>query len=115
MGQANQASQNFEQALERLETVVKELESAETGLDRSLALYEQAVELLKRCRSILDSAEQKIRLLTGVDAQGNPITEPIDAASTAQRDAGGRAEPSERGKRTQGRGSRRAGGGDQLF
>ena len=110
----------FEQALERLELVVKDLESTETGLDRSLERYEDGVRLLKRCRAILDEAERKIRLLTGVDAAGNPITQDFDAAATAEREAVNDSEPAEKTKRSTGRGVRRAAGDrsgekEQLF
>jgi len=99
---------NFEQALERLESVVRDLESTETGLDKSLERYEDGVRLLKRCRTILDEAERKIRLLTGVDAEGNPITAEFDSTSTAERDAAVNTEPADKAKRTTVRGSRRA-------
>ncbi len=111
----------FEQALERLESVVKDLESTDTGLDKSLERYEEGVRLLNRCRTILDEAERKIRLLTGVDAEGNPITQEFDAAPTAARDAGNAdREPVAKGKRNTGRGPRRvtgeeSAGKEQLF
>jgi exodeoxyribonuclease VII small subunit len=98
----------FEQALERLESVVRDLESNETGLDKSLERYEDGVRLLKRCRAILDEAEQKIRLLTGVDADGNPVTVPFDGTSTAERDAANNREPAEKPKRNTERAPRRA-------
>jgi len=111
---------SFEKALERLETVVRELESDETGLDQSLAHYEEGVRLLKRCREILDSAEQKIRLLSGVDADGNPITQPFDATLTVEQDTAASREPGGRPGRSTRRSSNRAGsepteGGGQLF
>jgi len=99
---------NFEQALERLESVVRDLESTDTGLDKSLERYEDGVRLLKRCRAILDQAERKIRLLTGVDAEGNPTTLEFDATSTAERDAANNCEPTDQAKRTTVRGPRRA-------
>ena len=111
---------NFEQALERLESVVRDLESTETGLDKSLERYEDGVRLLKRCRTILDEAERKIRLLTGVDAEGNPVTAEFDSTSTAERDAANNSEPADKAKRTTVRGPRRAAGDppaekEQLF
>ena len=36
----------FEQALERLEAAVRDLESTDTGLDQALARYEEGVQLL---------------------------------------------------------------------
>ena len=78
---------SFEQAIEQLEEIVHRLEDQKCGLDESLALYEEGVKLLKQCRAKLDEAEQKIRLLTGVDESGEPITEPFDATATIERQA----------------------------
>src|SRR5262249_4417466 len=94
----------FEQALERLEGVVRELESNETGLDRSLARYEEGVQLLRRCRAILDAAERKVRILTGIDGAGNPVTELYDDTPTAERDVAAAREPVSRVQRNSGRG-----------
>ena len=69
---------SFEEAVLRLEAIVRELEDGETGLDESLARYEEGVKLLRRCYEMLQRAERKIELLSGVDAEGNPIATPID-------------------------------------
>src|SRR3990172_6505901 len=97
-------SLSFEVALERLESVVKELEGGETGLDRSLVCYEEGVRLLHRCQAILDDAERKIALLTGVDAQGNPVLQEFDATPTESRDSSGSDEPQAKKKRNSQRG-----------
>jgi len=89
----------FEQSLVRLESVVRELESTEIGLDKSLERYEEGVRLLKRCRAILDAAERKVRLLTGLDAEGNPITEAFEAASSPDRPATENREPPDKSRR----------------
>jgi exodeoxyribonuclease VII small subunit len=78
---------SFEQALLKLELIVRELESNDTGLDRSLERYEIGVGLLKRCRSILDEAERKIRLVTRLDATGSPVTQPFDVTLVAPGDS----------------------------
>ena len=80
----------FEQALEQLEAVVHDLEAGELGLEDALARYEQGVRLLKQCQQQLSRAERRIELLTGVDAAGNPVLEPLadeDPDSRASRDA----------------------------
>jgi len=69
---------SFEQALERLEDVVHQLEEGQIGLAESLAQYEQGVKLLKLCYQLLERAERKIELLGGVAAGGVAITEPFD-------------------------------------
>jgi exodeoxyribonuclease VII small subunit len=58
-----------------LELVVRDLEDGRIGLDESLARYEEGVRLLKVCRESLQTAERKIMLLTGIDANGNPLVE----------------------------------------
>ena len=66
---------SFEESLEELEKIVAELESGKLGLSDALARYEEGVKHLKGCQRLLEMAERKIELLSGVDADGNPITE----------------------------------------
>lgn len=79
--QDSAAEETFEQSLAALEKVVHGLEDGQQGLDASLQLYEQGIAHLRRCNQLLDVAEQKIELLTGVDADGNAETEPFDDTS----------------------------------
>ena len=109
----------FEQALGELETVVRELESSDIGLDESLIRYERGVKLIRICRELLDGAERRIRLLTAVDAEGNPVLEAFDATATADR-AAAACEPPAASARNANRASRRAGAaaepdGELLF
>lgn len=71
----------FEAAFARLEEIVRTLEDGQLGLGDSLAQYEAAVSCLKQCHEALAQAERKIMVLTGVDADGNPVTEPLEDAS----------------------------------
>lgn len=79
----------FEQNLSELETIVRELEDGKTSLENAIGRYEQGVGLLKTCTELLRQAEQKIILLTGVDAQGEPETEPFEheASNPSERPA----------------------------
>ena len=54
---------NFEQALEELNDIVARLENGETTLEESLELFKNGIELTKKCNTILDSAEQKIKVI----------------------------------------------------
>lgn len=54
----------FEEAIEQLETLIDQIESGEIGLEESLKRYEQGSALIKRCRGILDGAQEKIAELT---------------------------------------------------
>ena len=55
----------FEAAMARLEEIVRMLESGNAPLDTSLSLFEEGVALVKLCNSKLDTAEQKVKILTG--------------------------------------------------
>lgn len=70
--------QGFEQSLGQLEEIVRQLERGDIGLGQSLAHYEQGVKLLRRCYDLLEKAERRIELLSGVDAEGRPVTTPVD-------------------------------------
>jgi exodeoxyribonuclease VII small subunit len=76
----NDAAPCFEDSLTELETIVAELESGKLGLSDALARYEQGVKHLKACQLLLERAERRIELLSGVDADGNPITQQLDDA-----------------------------------
>lgn len=73
----------FEDAMAELETIVRRLDSGEGTLDEALEDYSSAIELLKTCHKRLDSAQKKIEILTGLDADGNPTTQPFEAGSDA--------------------------------
>ena len=70
-----ECASSFEDSLKELEKIVAELESGKLGLSDALARYEEGVKHLKGCQQLLEMAERKIELLSGVDADGNPITE----------------------------------------
>ncbi len=59
----------FEDAIQQIEAVIDRIESGEVGLEQSLVEYEQATKLIGRCRSILNTAQQRIDRLT-TNAQG---------------------------------------------
>ncbi len=62
----------FEQSLKELEVIVGKLESGKLGLEESLEQYESGMKHLKQCNELLRSAERRIALVTGLDADGNP-------------------------------------------
>lgn len=101
---------DFEQGLEQLERFVRQLEQGQLGLSDSLEAYQQGVARLRRCYALLEQAERKIELLSGVDAEGNPITAPYDDADESLED-----KMQSRGRRRSGVGggtrTRKSGGG----
>lgn len=52
---------SFAQDLERLEAIVRRLETGELDLDEALRLFEEGVERLRGARSRLESAEAKVK------------------------------------------------------
>lgn len=60
---------SFESAIERLEEIVRKLESGDASLDESIKLYSEGVELVGKCNKKLDDTELKIKLLT-IDPDG---------------------------------------------
>ena len=66
----------FEDALERLERLVDQLEAGKLGLEESLKVFEEGVGLARRCAQYLEDAEKRIELLTR-DESGTLKTEPL--------------------------------------
>ncbi|NLZ62023.1 MAG: exodeoxyribonuclease VII small subunit [Acholeplasmataceae bacterium] len=57
---------SFEQALEKLEKVVKELESGELTLEEAIKKYEEGTKLAGHCRNLISNAESVIvKLMKG--------------------------------------------------
>jgi len=54
---------SFEQALARLSALVEKLESGQLPLEESVTAFEEGVKLTRRCEALLDSAEQRLRVL----------------------------------------------------
>jgi len=74
MPEKKKYEKTFEEAIARLEEIVRLLESGNTPLDKSLSLFEEGTALVKQCNDQLDSAEQKIKKLVqrqddGYDAE----------------------------------------------
>lgn len=53
----------FEQALSRLEQIVKALEGGNVPLEDLIKLFDEGTSLVKLCTERLDKAEEKVRLL----------------------------------------------------
>jgi exodeoxyribonuclease VII small subunit len=66
----------FEDCLERLEKIVKELEKGEVPLEKSLTLFEEGMQLSATCRKQLEEAEGKVEIL--LKQNGKLQTEPFE-------------------------------------
>ena len=67
----------FEESMTRLDEIVRLLERGEAPLEQSLALFEEGTALMKKCTTMLDRAEQKVRKLTA-GPDGTPVEGPMD-------------------------------------
>jgi exodeoxyribonuclease VII small subunit len=54
---------DFEKAMERLEQIIADLESGSLGLDESIKVFEEGVDLSKKCHKKLTEAETKVKQL----------------------------------------------------
>jgi exodeoxyribonuclease VII small subunit len=56
-------TKDFESALQRLEEIVKRLESGDLPLASALELFEEGVTLSRFCHTKLEEAERKVEIL----------------------------------------------------
>ena len=56
---------SYEQALEELESIVASLEANKLPLDETMALFERGQALTKHCMELLDTAELRVKKLSG--------------------------------------------------
>lgn len=68
---SEQSDLNFEQALERLETIVSELEKESVSLEKSITLYEEGITLSRICTKKLEEAELSIEKVQKRTAETN--------------------------------------------
>lgn len=54
---------NFEEAMQKLETIANELEKGDLSLENSVSKFEEGMKLSKECNDYLDAAEKKITML----------------------------------------------------
>ena len=73
---------NFEEAIAKLESEVRKLESGNMTLEESISAFEEAVKLVRICNEKLDNAERRVRLLT--ETEDGSITDlPFDISNEA--------------------------------
>ena len=80
MAEGPQHPQNvasFETSLDELEKLVKELESGDLPLDRSLELFSRGMQLSESCRKQLEDAETRVEMLIRKEGAYQP--EPFHA------------------------------------
>lgn len=68
------AAMPFEAAMAELEKVVRDLESGNVELDKSIALYERGAALKAHCEAKLKAAEERVEKITlGASGEANGV------------------------------------------
>ena len=72
------AAMSFEAAMTELEKVVRDLESGNVELEKSIALYERGAALKAHCEAKLKAAEERVEKIT-LGEGGQPVgTTPVE-------------------------------------
>lgn len=67
---------SFEQSMDKLEKIVRSLESGDMPLSESLKLFEEGTGLVASCTKMLDEAEQKVSMIK-MGSNGEPVELPF--------------------------------------
>lgn len=70
----NPKNQSFEEAMTRLEQIVRAMERGDVALEESLKLFQEGTELVRSCQKLLDQAQLQVKkIMTAPD--GTPVEE----------------------------------------
>lgn len=78
----------FEQALERLEKIVEELQTSDLPLEARLKRFEEGVALVRECKKSLDAATKRVEVLIK-SSGGKMETRLFDEVRQRLRETGG--------------------------
>lgn len=65
--------ESFENSLKKLEVIVKELESGEIDLDKSMSKFKEATELVNKCNEKLKIASETVNKILGEENELNDL------------------------------------------
>ena len=68
----------FEEAIEKLESIIERMESEQIPLEELLKDYEEGTNLLKLCRDRIDGARQKVEKINKELTNGSVILESLE-------------------------------------
>jgi exodeoxyribonuclease VII small subunit len=80
---------SFEEAMERLEAIVAELEGEDRGLEEQFALFQEGMELARLCDKKLGEVEKSVEIVLK-EASGEWKTAPFDPGRAAEDEDDGR-------------------------
>jgi exodeoxyribonuclease VII small subunit len=70
----------FENAMDRLEAIVEQMESGKLPLEELIVRYEEGMNMVKVCQERLTAAEQKIEIIAR-DSAGQAVVKPFEPDS----------------------------------
>ena len=73
-------SEQFEEAVKRLQAIVEKLERGDLPLEQSMESFAEGMQLVQLCHQKLEEAEKKVQILTK-DPQGAWTTTPFEPIS----------------------------------
>lgn len=68
----SQKKATIEELIARLEEITGEMENPDTGIDKSIKLYEEGLKIADICRKRLQDARQKIEVINPDAAEKQP-------------------------------------------
>jgi len=63
------ARDKFEEALQKLDEIIRRMEAGDMSLDESLKAFEEGVKLARFCSRRLDEAERRVEILLKEDEE----------------------------------------------
>ncbi len=70
------SKEKFEEALEKLEEIVRRMEAGEMTLEESLKAFEEGIKLARLCAKKLDEADRRVEIL--LRDGGELVTKPFE-------------------------------------
>lgn len=70
---------SFEQAMDKLETIVSKLESGDIPLEQAIDLFQEGMRLSQLCSGKLENVERKIEML--IEENGTYTKKPFTAGT----------------------------------
>ena len=64
---------SFEEALEKLEKITRDLEEGDVSLEDSLKYFDEGVKLAEYCNSKLNDAQKKVEILLKKNGTREPV------------------------------------------
>lgn len=59
------AKEKFEEALEKLEDIVRKMESGDMPLDEALKSFEEGIKIIRFCSGKLEETQRRVEMLLG--------------------------------------------------